>query len=116
MGASGDGRTGYDRVWSPGCTDIDFGSRHDVSDALILNTGEGGGGSHPRTHPEIWVSDATKKPISLKKYLHGDCKRRAYPRSGIFIFFARTFNTARDKLAEEASAQRRKVREITTGF
>ena len=43
VGASGDGRTGYDRVWSPGYTDIDFGSRHDVSDASILNTGEGGG-------------------------------------------------------------------------
>ena len=42
VGTSGDGRTGYDRVWSPGCTDIDFGSRHDVSDASILNTGEGG--------------------------------------------------------------------------
>ena len=40
VGASGDARTEYNHVWSLRRTDIDFGSRYDVLDALILKTGE----------------------------------------------------------------------------
>ena len=36
VGASGDARTEYNHVWSLRRTDIDFSSRNDVLDALIL--------------------------------------------------------------------------------